>query len=671
MEISKSDTIVNDEGKSMGLGFRMGLAFLSLFFLFMIGFMAIGLILGLPYIVIVFIVTILVLIQYLISPLIVKLIYRIDWVGLDSLDPAHRKYIERVCEANEIRTPRFGVIHDDNPNAFCFGWTRNRSFLVLTDGIDKYLDKREKKAVIGHELGHIVHNDFVIMTLISMVPLVFYIIGRSCLESTKHSSGNNKGAGAIVLIGLISLLIYVITEFIVLLVSRYREYWADGYSARSTRDPNSLSSALVKIAYGLASEGKGNARRRQIKFENSLMISDPRSGRSLAFNSKALTGKENFSGDDLKEAMAWDMWNPWAKWLELKSSHPLPAKRIMVLDKIAEDMGELPLVNFDLKQPESYWDEFLLDISAGYGWLLAFPVSIAYMILGSVIFGPGISIPSGIGLMMSIVGFSLLVYVQKYRYPLDFKKRNLEFLLDDPKASPIRGIPVEVEGKIIGRGMPGLFFNEDLKIDDGTALMLIDYNQVLRIMNLIEGLFRTEKRVGKSVKITGWYRRKITPYIELYRMDWGDGAKKMWTRPGMIFFLVLLGVVGLVVHLVNPLTYLITGVFIFIFISYLKIVQRKFEKDMQTRMEMGPHPYDHHGSVGETLKKFRMVSLSKPVGTDFFPNEDETEPVMISITVACPNCGKEQKVFLSRSGEPHRCSYCGLLAQVDLPGVRI
>ena len=61
--------------------------------------------------------------------------------------------------------------------------------------------------------------------------------------------------------------------------------------------------------------------------------------------------------------MRWDLWNPWAKWYELNSTHPLIAHRLHYLADQAEAMGLEPYVRFDETQPESYWDEFFADIA--------------------------------------------------------------------------------------------------------------------------------------------------------------------------------------------------------------------------------------------------------------------------------------------------------------------
>ena len=75
--------------------------------------------------------------------------------------------------------------------------------------------------------------------------------------------------------------------------------------------------------------------------------------------------------------MRWDLWNPWAKWYELNSTHPLVASRLRYLSDQAVHMGLEPYVVFDEVQPESYWDEFLADIAVHLLPLAAFVAVLA------------------------------------------------------------------------------------------------------------------------------------------------------------------------------------------------------------------------------------------------------------------------------------------------------
>src|SRR5262249_19012672 len=129
-----------------------------------------------------------------------------------------------------------------------------------------------------------------------------------------------------------------------------REYFADEYSARATRTPDALASALVKIAYGIfqtdgelaqAMENAGNKEKSRLRRERTRLgslalmgISNLDAGQALA-----LTGPAGAS-----DIMRWDLENPWARFYELNSTHPLTALRIRALNRESQAMG-LPITH--------------------------------------------------------------------------------------------------------------------------------------------------------------------------------------------------------------------------------------------------------------------------------------------------------------------------------------
>ncbi len=497
-----------------------------------------------------------VLLQYGISPIILKWIYKIEWIGPGEggfrgkrYEDAYRK-IERLAREEGIAMPKVGIVPDNNPNAFTFGWTRNRSFLVLTAGVFKYCDDDEVEAVAAHEVGHITHNDFVVMTVIAAVVLLFYVIAMGAYWAGRMSRGGSRNASQAAavafLIAAISYVVYILANYISLLISRYREYWADEFSADSTRNPNKLSSALVKIAYGLATEGRGLDKKDRSKHDtrhaNTLGIFNSKAARALAV--QAATPMGEVSREAIQETMAWDLWNPWAFFYELGMTHPLPAKRILALGKNAEDKGQTPYVTFDLKKPESYWDDFLRDVfMKNSWWLVTIPLCLVlwwFQLVPMLLLVP---------IFLTLAGMFGLIYLRFYRYPPGYRDAKVQELLRDPKASPVRGMPVRLRGRVIGRGQPGLFFSEDLKIDDGTGLLLIDYRSVFRMLDFLMGIFATQKFVGAEVTIEGWYRRPVVPMLELRRLQGPGGLSRSVYRPylEMAFagIVMALGAIGL------------------------------------------------------------------------------------------------------------------------------
>src|SRR5262249_22696797 len=147
-----------------------------------------------------------------------------------------------------------------------------------------------------------------------------------------------KAYAWVVVVG--AYVVYVVSEYVVLWFSRTREYYADRFAGRVTGNPNALAMALVKIAYGLASQGKKEDEE-QLKGEKTkedeahvptgairaMNIFDDRAAVSLVVASSVGRGTDAKHPDveHIKSAMQWDLWNPWAKLYELNSTHPLVA----------------------------------------------------------------------------------------------------------------------------------------------------------------------------------------------------------------------------------------------------------------------------------------------------------------------------------------------------------
>jgi len=466
--------------------------------------------------------------QYFLSPYIIQWIYRINWVGLEGLDPHQVAFIEQTCQERRIPIPRIGMVEDGNPNAFTFGHFPADARLVVTRGLLEKLNPGEINAVIGHELGHIKHWDFVIMTVASLVPIIFYIIFRGMLSSTR-GRGSRKNAGGALLVALVAFFIYIISQYIVLFLSRVREYYADEFSAEVTGDPNQLASGLVKIAYGLSAEagksGKENKGFRQLSGAKSLGIFDPTTARHLAV---AAAGSGGFTQENMENAMKWDLWNPWAKFYEFSSTHPLPAKRIIRLEKSAQKFGQVPAYAFRQVKPESYWDEFAADLFMNSIPLLSFFIVLVLIPLLFAVNDLDMSygIFLGFTLGMTVGGFfSLLKTRFKYRKGR-FPKRTVADLVGEVKVSHIRPVPATLLGRIIGRGIPGLIWSDDLVLQDESGFMVINYRQPLAILEFIFGLLRAKKQVGKEAKVVGWYRRSPMPHFEMYKLITEDKTRK-------------------------------------------------------------------------------------------------------------------------------------------------
>ena len=187
------------------------------------------------------------------------------------------------------------------------------------------LDDEEVKAVLAHELGHIKHWDFVVMTVAQLVPIVLYQIYRVCddLMTSSRSRRSEKKQQGLVVAAAIAYIAYMISEYLVKFISRLREYHADKFSCYATRNPNALLTALIKIGFGVV-KNKEDSNKQNERAVQSMGIMNFASSSSISLASKGNDGEDEIQA--IKNIMRWDLWSPWAKYYELHSTHPLTLK---------------------------------------------------------------------------------------------------------------------------------------------------------------------------------------------------------------------------------------------------------------------------------------------------------------------------------------------------------
>jgi Zn-dependent protease with chaperone function len=510
-----------------------------------------------------------ILFQYLISPIIIGWIYKIEWIPYDRFKlqfPHLADAVDKVIAVRGIKTPRMGIIRDGNPNAFTYGWTKNSARIVITTGILDYLNEEEQKAVVSHELGHVVHNDFILMTVVFAVPLLLLTIARWAYYASWWSGTRDKEGAAIklalIVIAILSYIAYFIGYLISLVVSRIREYYADEHAGELTEDPNALSTALIKIAYGLLIDPRYEEKQKSsVRALRCLGIFDPKSAPQFAASTMESSGR--YSRNAIQAAAGWDIFNPWAKFYQIFSTHPLAAKRIMRLNKQCESFGITPEIDFSnarrIKEEQagkSMMDEFIVDVAVKFLPLLIFIALVGLTI--TWIFGAaGIINILGDTLTISnllifwAVGFYLIgfgsIIKTKFIYKSGFEPKTVRELVSNIKVSPVRNIPAVMEGRLVGRGIPGYYFSEDLYLQDNTGLMYIDYRFGLGIVDFFFAIARAKKLLGQRVRIKGWYRRGPGPYLQVDTIETETGRRfKNYARHFTYVWAVLAFIIGLV-----------------------------------------------------------------------------------------------------------------------------
>lgn len=192
-----------------------------------------------------------VLLQYWIGPRTVEWSMRIKYITREEYPKLYQMVEELAQKANLPKTPRIGISQLQIPNAFAFGRTRKDARVCVTEGILRLLNDDELKAVLGHEISHINHRDVAVITMLSVVPMICYMLYISFFWGGLFGR-RQRDSGGMIAIGLLALALYFITSLLVMYGSRIREYYADLGSTQLGNQPHHLATALYKLSLGSA-----------------------------------------------------------------------------------------------------------------------------------------------------------------------------------------------------------------------------------------------------------------------------------------------------------------------------------------------------------------------------------------------------------------------------------
>jgi heat shock protein HtpX len=161
--------------------------------------------------------------------------------------PGLHSMIERLCIQADLPKPRVAVADSDVPNACAMGRSQKTATVCATTAIMRTLSPAELEAVMAHELTHVKNRDVMIMTIASF----FASVAAMMMQFGFFFGGggdNDDGGLPFIVILLASFVVYIVSFFLMLALSRYREFAADRGSALITGRPSALASALVHIS---------------------------------------------------------------------------------------------------------------------------------------------------------------------------------------------------------------------------------------------------------------------------------------------------------------------------------------------------------------------------------------------------------------------------------------
>lgn len=184
----------------------------------------------------------------------------------------YEQYVTVVNECMKdrwmFRRPRLYVSHKPKtPNAFAFGWGIFGEYAIaVTPELLQLMNRSELKAVVAHELAHIVHMDVIVMTVISIMKFI--------INYSKKIVFRTFGLAGWI-IWIFGWLTDKIVKLFVMLYSQEREIAADTKSALITNDPQSMIDALQKLQ-SYHSKNSESKLKKETTIVDDLMISHPK-----------------------------------------------------------------------------------------------------------------------------------------------------------------------------------------------------------------------------------------------------------------------------------------------------------------------------------------------------------------------------------------------------------
>ena len=124
-----------------------------------------------------------VFLQYWFGPSLVKRSMNVRPLS-ETEAPHIHQMVSELAQAANVPKPEVCISEINIPNAFAYGRSSRSGHIAITRPILGLLDRDELRAVLGHEMGHIKHNDMMVTAAVSVVPMICYYVAISFMFSS-------------------------------------------------------------------------------------------------------------------------------------------------------------------------------------------------------------------------------------------------------------------------------------------------------------------------------------------------------------------------------------------------------------------------------------------------------------------------------------------------------
>lgn len=448
---------------------------------------------------------------------------------LQKTHPEGCRLLRRVCQKRGWLIPVLQEMPTDVPLMFSYGWMPRNYRIVISRGVLATLSDEELATLMGYELTHLTTWTLSWMSLVAALLQLSYQgywqTARWGDRCTARFSKVSAAVGSTLCYGF-----FWLVRKINLPASRSRVLMGDRQAVLWTGNPNALTRALVKLTANTAETIVRSGHTPPILESTDLLTPQ---GYEAAITLGSL-----FPSPAFLRALAWDMQNPYRRWLSINSSHPRLGERLKQLSGYSLHWRLEPELSIDelvAAQPSAtksdFWkhrSEFLTQISPYIGPALGIVFAMVLWFLGGIFEPLGLQRVGWVygdrsvlwGSLLLGLGMGIMARINAYFPDITLNNRlkspSLSTLVDNSLALPTASQPVRLEGTLLGRKGMANWLCQDFILQTSSGLLKLHFFSSLGpIGNPLIHPQHPVAQVGRPMEVEGWFRRGAIAWMDV------------------------------------------------------------------------------------------------------------------------------------------------------------
>lgn len=484
---------------------------------------------------------------------------------LSAYSPEAATSLPRFCRKANISVPVLGLLPTTAPIMMSYGGLPRVSRIVISQGLLDQLADDEIAALYANEVGHLSHWTVPLMAgIVTLLQLPYTLYWLTAEWGNSKSSPITKFSAT--LIALISYGFFWLWRWVPLWLARQRSYYSDRVAADLTGNPNGYTRALVKLAISTASDITQHQQTSYL-LEGFELLSP------LGYRNAAALGSL-YPHAPVESLLTWERTHPLRHWLAIKHTHPPTGDRLNLLMLYARhwrldtELNWAEMANRRQRQSAlstADWRSLLLQGSPYWG----FGVGVAIALWLKIIGGIGVrarwdwvswlasdrTVLIGLPLVGLCIG--TLLRLNPFFPDLQAQGRQTGYadqllpLLTQGTGTPLNSQSLRLEGTLIGRRGIANGWHQDLWLNTAKGLIRLHYTARLGILgSLLPGNTPT-KLVNTAIVTTGWFRRGVTPWVDVETLQTATGRIERSYHPLWSFVIATIAAVWGILVLFN------------------------------------------------------------------------------------------------------------------------